>query len=200
MDDVGDRVRGLIDPEQVRSVIQFGSSLYADDYADIDIAVIVLDDEFESFVRQVQPGRWDGFDVSLMREQEVFPLERFQFGGHGAHFARSLQMGRALIGDNPFLGVRLSAADIRSSVLARLHDYMYDVRKAVFQSTLERSIRERWPKFVRLCLYLIDESLRYPEVLRMPDGDVGLRLSGMGVSADPEDLLAAYENVWLRVR
>jgi len=79
---------------------------------------------------------------------------------------------------------------------------MYDVRKAVMQGTISKNIRKRWPKFIRLSLYLIDPRLKYPDVLHISDKKLSqyLRKNQIDLAKGKNGkLLINYERVWEKV-
>jgi len=155
----------LINLDYIISIIQFGSSVRKNTYKDIDIAVIIKQSCYEKFIKQIYGKKFIGFDISIIKEKEIRKPKKFRFGNHGAHFAYSLKKGKTLYGINPFSKLLINKKQIQNSIITRLYDYMYDVRKTIFKSAIQKSIKERWPKFLRLSLYLLDSNLKYPEVL-----------------------------------
>ena len=193
----------------VLSVIHFGSSLRKSQFQDIDLAVIIKRDSYEKFLETIYEEKFNGFDISLIKEEEIQGPEKFRFGGHGAHFLYSLIQGKTLYGKNPFLKFRNLKFEnqIKKSIISRLYDYIEDVRRAVFRGKINKNIRRRWPKFLRLSLYLLDNNLRYPEVLSLDKNEVKkyLRKHNIGIDMvsknlkNPKNLLISYETVWERV-
>ncbi len=191
------------------SVIHFGSSLRRHQFQDIDLAVIIKRNSYKKFLETVYGEKFNGFDISLIKEEEIQGPEKFRFGGHGAHFLYSLIKGKTLYGKNPFLKFRNLKFEkqIKRSIISRLYDYIEDVRRAVFRGKINKNIRRRWAKFLRLSLYLLDNNLTYPEVLSLDKNKVNKCLRKHNIDIDttsknlknPQKLLISYETVWERV-
>lgn len=147
-------LNNLIETGCVISIIQFGSSIRKNKYKDIDLAVIVKQNYYSEFIKKIYGKSFTGFDISAIKEEEIKKPNKFKFGNHGAHFAYSLKNGKVLYGENFFSKFLINEKQIKNSILTRLYDYMYDVRKSVFKNKTQKSIKERWPKFLRLSLYL----------------------------------------------
>lgn len=186
----------------VISIIHFGSSLCENDYYnDIDLAVVVRSKYYENFIEKVYGENFDNFDISLIREGEVQGPERFRFGGHGAHFLKSLIEGKVIYGINPFNKFRVTKLQIRNSVTSRLYDYIEDVRRTIFLGKIKRSVEKRWLKFLKLSIFLIDSDLKYSQVLRLNEEQLKIYLKKhqINVGTRPNNLLIAYERVWNKV-
>jgi len=193
----------------ILSIIQFGSSLRTSKYQDVDLAVVVKKGFLENFLEIVYGEKFQGFDISLIKEEEIQGPEKFRFGGHGAHFLLSLIQGKTLYGKNPFLKFKnlKFQKQIRKSILSRLFDYIEDIRRAVFLGKINRNIRRRWPKFLRLSLYLLENNLKYPEVLSLNKNEVKKYLQKYNIDINitskslknPKKLLISYETIWEKV-
>jgi len=192
-------LQDAIDLGYVVGVIQFGSSLRKEAFRDIDLAVILRRNSYARFLRKVYGKKFLGLDISLIREEELRRPKQFRFGSHGLHFAKALQQGKLLYGTNPFSELRISEKEIKRSIILRLYDYMYDVRRAVFAGRIQASIIKRWPKFVRLALYLLNPSLEYPAVLHLKDDTVVRLLMREELRLPARNLLLAHEMLWEKV-
>jgi len=117
------------------SIIQFGSSLRKPEYQDIDLAIVLKRNFYKKFLEIIYGEKFKGFDISLIKEEEVQGPNKFRFGGHGAHFLYSLIKGKTLYGKNPFLKFRNLKFEeqIKKSIFSRLYNYIEDVRRAVFR-------------------------------------------------------------------
>jgi len=192
--------------EWIISIIQFGSSLRKSNPNDIDLAIIIRNNCYEKFLESVYGEKFKGFDISLIKEEEVQGPKKFRFGSHGAHFLQSLINGKVLYGTNPFRKFKVADSQVRYSTLSRLYDYMEDVRRAVFEGEIKEPIKRHWPKFLRLSLYLLDYSLEYPWVLELDEKEVQIYLKKHRIDINPrdinihsKDLLVAYEAIWSKV-
>jgi len=197
-------LRTAIRDGYIISIIQFGSSLRRINHYDIDLAIVVRSDCYEKFVRKIYGEKFDGFDISLIREEEVQGPKKFRFGGHGAHFLQALIEGKTLYGINPFRKFKIKDSQIKNSVILRLYDYIEDVRRAVFEGKIKKSIKRRWPKFLRLSLYLIDSGLKYSGALDLSEQEMKIYLKKHRIDIDtqpkrPKNLLITYETIWSRV-
>lgn len=189
-------LRSSIQKGYVISIIQFGSSLYRKDFRDIDLAVIIRYGCYEKFLKEVFGAHFKRFDISLIKEEEISGSGKFRFGGHGAHFLSSLANGRALYGNNPFKYFLVSPSQIRKSVLLRLYDYIEDVRRAVFKGNVQSSIKRRWPKFLKLSLYLLDADLQYFRALNLNEKELAFYLKKYRIGLRGKNLLVKHEKVW----
>jgi len=93
----------------------------------------------------------------------------------------------------------ISKKAIDDSIMTRLYDYIYDVRKAVTNGKISKDIKKRWPKFIRLSLYLIDPQLKYPNVLQISDKELNKYLNKHHIKLKNKKLLLNYETVWEKV-
>ena len=188
-----------IHKNHIAAIIQFGSSLRRESHRDLDVAVVVRRGLYEKFLQEPRRRRLGQLDISVIREEEVLSSRKFRFGGHGAHFLYSLIHGRTLYGTNPFKRFKVIESQIRRSVLLRLYDYIEDVRRAVVQGNIRRSIRKRWQKFLRLSLFLLDSKLHYFEALDLSDNAVYVLLKRKKIILNEKNLLLDYEILWQRV-
>lgn len=76
---------------------------------------------------------------------------------------------------------------------------MYDVRKTIFKGEIQKSIKERWSKFLRLSLYLLDSNLKYPQVLDMTKNDLIPYLKKHKLVLPKNNLILAHEIIWEKV-
>lgn len=153
----------------VLSIIQFGSSLRNPEYQDIDLGVVIKKACYRNFLDTIYGEDFQSFDISLIKEGEIQGPKKFRFGKHGAHFLFSLISGKILYGKNIFKKFKVSTVQIKKSVFLSLFIYMEDIRRAIFSGRINKNIKRRWPKFLRLCLYLLNSKLKYPNVLGMTD-------------------------------
>ena len=188
----------LIKTNYVLSIIQFGSSIRRKTDNDIDLAIILKGETYNKLFKKLGKFNIEGFDISVIKEEELKNLKQFKFGSHGLHFAKSLKNGKILYGPNPFLKINLNRFEIKKSIINRLYDYIYNVRKEFFSKNINISIKQRWPKFLRLCLYLINDNLIYPDVLDLNTKQVNKFLKQNGIRL-PKNLLLAYETIWEKV-
>jgi hypothetical protein len=148
-----------------------------------------------------------GFDISFIKEEEIQGPERFRFGKHGAHFLFSLINGKTVYGKNPFKRFKVSISQIKDSIFLSLFIYIEDIRKAVSLGKINKNIRRRWPKFLRLCLYLLDNKLKYPDVLRINRNEIKQQLKRQKLPLilisrnckNPKNLIIVYETIWERI-
>lgn len=192
-------LRNGINKEYIIGIIKFGSSVGGKKYNDIDLAVIIKKNCYFKFLKLINPEDFKNFDISLIREEEIKNLNKFRFGSHGQHLIPVFQKGDLLFGKNPFLNFVVDDELIRHSILMRLYDYVYDVRKSFFKKEIMENIERRWHKFVRLSLYLISEELNFLDVLKISESEVGLLLRKYNITIDNENILIAYEKVWEKV-
>jgi len=203
---IPESLQTVIQNEWIVSIIQFGSSLRKSNPNDIDLAIVIRKGCYEKFLGTVCGEKFKGFDISLIKEEEIQGPKKFRFGGHGAHFLQSLIDGKVLYGMNPFRKFKVTDSQVRNSTLSRLYDYVEDVRRAVFKGKIEGSIKRHWPKFLRLSLYLLDSSLEYPWALNLNEKEVQVYLKKHQIDINPidinihsKDLLVAYETIWSKV-
>lgn len=198
---IPDSLSAAIRNDYLVSIIQFGSSMRRKNYRDIDLAIVLRRGCYERFIKSVYGKRFDGFDVSLIKEEEVQGPKKFQFGGHGSHFLYSLIRGKVLYGINPFRRFKVTNSQIKESAVSRMYDYIEDVRRTIFCGKVKKSIKSRWPKFLRLSLYLLDSDLKYPQVLDMKNREVKkyLKRHKLTISTWPKNILVAYEIIWSMV-
>lgn len=196
-----------IEQGYVLSIVQFGSSLGQSKFQDVDLAIILRKGCYRNFLDLIYGKNFHGFDISLIKEEEIQGPEKFRFGKHGAHFLFSLIHGRTLYNKNPFKKFNVSKLQIKKSILLSLFIYMENVRRAVFMGKINKSIKKRWPKFLRLCIYLLDDNFKYPEILRLSDSKLKKYLQKYNLdsslifrnSKDPKDWLITYETIWEKV-
>lgn len=191
----------------VSSVIQFGSSLRGPNYKDIDLGIILKKGCYEEFSDTVYRTNFQNFDISLIEEEEIQNTKKFRFGKHGLHFLFSLINGKTLFGKNPFKKLKVSESEIKKSIFLSLFIYIEDTRRAIFLNVIDIKIKKRWPKFLRLCLYLLNDELKYPNVLRMTDNRVKSYLKQYNFNIDlasknfktSKNWLIAYDTIWNEV-
>ncbi len=194
----------------VLSIIQFGSSLRRSKYQDIDLAVIIKREAYKEFLNIVYGENFQEFDISLIKEEEIENPDKFRFGGHGAHFLFSLTRGKILYGEKNFLEkfkVNNFDKKIKHSIFLRLFDYVEDVRRAVFLNISNDNIKRRWPKFLRLSLYLLEKNnnLKYPDLLDIKEEEIKKHLKRHNINIyhknlqDHKNLLISYEEIWEKV-
>ena len=191
-------LKEIIATNCVLSIIQFGSSIRHKTDSDIDLAIILKKGVFNNFFGKFSNRSLKEFDISAIKAEEIENLKKFKFGNHGLHFAESLRIGKVLYGTNPFLKIRPNRTEIEQSITNRLYDYIYDVRKAIFSKRINSNISKRWPKFLRLCLYLLNSNLKYPDVLDLNTKKINKILKQNKISL-PKNLLLAHEVLWEKV-
>lgn len=187
--------------EDILSIVQFGSSLYSGKPGDIDLCVVTKRGRFfdlladESFA-QISSN----IDISLLKEEELRISDFFRFGSHGVHLLVSLREGRAIHGDNIFLEFPApSERMVKQSILDRLYDYLYEVRKLETSKDKDDSTAlKRWSKFNRLALFLLDttKELTFPGVLSISESELGRRLSEYGLQYQDEFTAIGFEHIW----
>lgn len=200
-------IKKAIKKRYILSTIQFGSSLRKSEYQDIDLAIVIKKGCYKNFLEIVYGENFKGFDISLIKEEEVRGPEKFRFGKHGAHFLFSLIHGKVLYGKNLFQRFKVLDSQIKKSVLVSLFDYIEDVRRAIFRDKIDKNIKRRWPKFLRLCLYLLGTNLKYPDMLGLKKNELRNYLRKYNIDLDitpknlkdPKNLLIAHEAVWMKV-
>jgi len=200
-------LKKAIEKGYVLSVIQFGSSLKGSEYQDIDLAIVVKKGCYKDFLNSVYGKNFKGFDISLIKEEEVQGPGKFRFGKHGEHFLFSLINGKTIYGKNPFKKFKVSISHIKKSVFLSLCVYLEDTRRAVFLGKINKSIKRRWPKFLKLSLYLLNDELKYPDVLRLDNSKIKEKLKKyqlpLSLSSKnfkrQKDWIIAYETIWEKV-
>lgn len=186
---------------KILSIVQFGSSIHVSSPGDIDLCVVTKNGSFFDFLA-MEPFVHipKNIDISLMREEELKNTESFRFGGHGVHLLCSLQDGVALYGENIFLKMPVpTTALVKASILDRLYDYLYEVRKLeTSRKEFEQSLHKRWPKFQRLALFLLDSKseMTFPAALRAPDSMVEERFKEFGLQYQHEFTTVGFEHIW----
>lgn len=192
------------DLECIDCIVQFGSTLYDQDPADIDLCVVTRPGMFYEFVDSDVNKRIPAcVDISLLRCEEVSPKQHFRFGSHGVHLLVPLKSGRCLYGKNPFVEYPMpSAGEVRRSILDRLYDYQYEVRK-LETSAMNHSaaMGKRWQKFLRLALYLLGNELdpNYTKALELSDDEVHHQFLERDLEVSAAFNILSFEQVWERV-
>jgi hypothetical protein len=182
----------------ILSIVQFGSSLRSSRPRDIDLAVVVKKGCYGAFLKSV--GRTEkNLDIALIKEEETNDLQNFRWGNHGAHMVRSMGLGKALYGKNIFQHVPVSRRQLVDSIRSRLYGYIEEVRRAAFTTRVDPEIRRRWPKFLRLALFLIDADLSYPAVLGLTDAEVRTILKKHRIPLNTRDIRIGHETLWEQV-
>lgn len=185
----------------VLSIVRFGSSIYSEHYGDLDLCVVVKQNEFYQFLSEIRKLKLPTlFDISLIREEELATTP-FRFGSHGPHLLLSLKAGRACYGENLFLS--LPDPDellVRESILDRLYDYVYEVRKLeVTGQNSSLSLEKRWGKFKRLALYLLTSNYTFPEVLSLPENEVIQSMKVAGIDYEKDFSPSNFEHIWEKI-
>lgn len=187
--------------KSVLSIVQFGSSLYSENPGDIDLCVVTKKGCFfdllaEKSFTQIPPN----IDISLLKEEELKGTDFFRFGSHGVHLLVSLREGKAICGENIFLELSPpSEKAVKESILDRLYDYLYEVRKLETLKDMDNStVLKRWPKFNRLALFLLDTTgeLTFPAVLSISKSELEKRLSEYGLQYQDEFTAVGFEHIW----
>lgn len=186
----------------ILGVVQFGSSLYLKESQDIDIAIIIRVGCYEKLVKRINNNEFKGFDVSLIKEEELADWKKFRFGSHGIHLIPPLKSGLTLLGANPFLKApNFKKSLIKKSIIIRLADYIYIVRKSVFNSKLKNQVKSRWDKFARLAIFLLDDEIKFPDVLKLRNNEIAflLRKNKLNSDIDSKNLVVSYEKLWQKI-
>ncbi len=187
--------------ESVLSIVQFGSSLYSEKPGDIDLCVVTKKGCFfgllaEKSFTQMPPN----IDIILLKEEELKGTDFFRFGSHGVHLLVSLREGKAIYGENIFLEPHSpSERAVKESILDRLYDYLYEVRKLETLKDMDNSAAlKRWPKFNRLALFLLDTTgeLTFPAILSISKSELKKRLSEYGLQYKDEFTVVGFEHIW----
>ena len=155
--------------ELILGIIQFGSSIYNKTSKDIDVAVVVKEGKFSAFVDFIKNKKINKlWDISLIKEEEIC-YDNFFFGNHGIYLIEAFKYGNTLLGINPFINLpKHSEFDIKNSVYERLKEYLYILRKRYFKNgNNNEQFSRRYFKFLKLSAYLLDDKIKYPEVMRM---------------------------------
>lgn len=186
---------------EILSIVQFGSSIHTPNPGDIDLCIVTKSGAFFEFLAgkpfALVP---ENIDISLVREEEVGSTSSFRFGSHGIHLLRPLQDGVVLYGENFFLKMPIpTTAQVKASILDRLYDYLYEVRKLeTSRKEVEYGLKKRWPKFQRLALFLLDTrgEITFPEVLIIQDSVVEERFKKYGLQYQREFTTIGFEHIW----
>lgn len=186
---------------KILSIVQFGSSIHASNPGDIDLCIVIKKGAFFEFLAG-EPFALvpKNIDISLIREEEIKDTSSFRFGSHGVHLLRSLQDGVAVYGENIFLKMPVpTTALVKASILDRLHDYLYEVRKLeTSRKKVKYDLKKRWPKFQRLALFLLDtrDEITFPGVLRVKDSVVEEQFKKYGLRYQHEFTTIGFEHIW----
>lgn len=195
---VPEAIEAAFDRGLLVGVVQFGSSLYAAEPNDIDLAVVTRAGAFDEALAALRSERLSPrFDISLIQEEEV-AAEPFRFGSHGPHLVLSLKEGRALLGTNPFAALRDPSPDeVLASVRDRLGDYIYAVRKSYFSPNASdtEGIRRRYGKIIRLATLFLCRGRSFPAVLRQSAAEAEAALAAVGIPF-VGDQRATIETLW----
>lgn len=189
--------------EDISSVLRFGSSLYKDVPGDIDLCIVTKKDHFFLLIGK-DPFKDKGveIDITLVREEEISASKDFKFGSHGVHLIPAFKKAEILYGDNPFLKIPdPSVLEIKDSILDRLFDYHYEVRKLITSALTSRNIEifeKRWGKFLRLALWLLDtkESCGFPAILQLSDELVYEKYTQLGIPTQQKFTSEGFEYIW----
>lgn len=187
--------------ERILSIVQFGSSIHVSNPGDIDLCVVTKDGAFFDFLARAPFAAIPkNIDISLIREEELKNTGQFRFGSHGAHLLCSLQAGKALYGENLFLKMPVpSVSLVKDSILDRLYDYHYEVRKLeTSRKEFEQGLHKRWSKFQRLALFLLDTTgeVTFPAVLTAPNSTVEEKFRIFGLKYQNEFTADSFEHIW----
>ncbi|HRH55612.1 MAG TPA: hypothetical protein PK609_01980 [Candidatus Paceibacterota bacterium] len=187
----------------IASVVQFGSSLHSEAHGDIDLCVVIRSGEFYEFVNAIQsislPEQWD---ISLLRNEEL-GVAPFRYGSHGQHLLLSIKQGRLVYGEDLFS--RLPDPDeesVRFSILERLYDYLYEVRKLAVSgdNMVPASLKKRWGKFQRLALYLLTDNHSFPGVLSLAETEMISALAKIGIDYRSSFSIEGFELIWEKIQ
>ena len=181
-------------------VIRFGSSLYSSNPGDIDLAIITTKGKLDEFVNLlVDDKSLTGYDISLIKEEEINSSKKFYFGGHGQHLVESIRNGITLIGDNPFKNYpSIDIQDIKLSVFERMKEYIYILRKSYFDENAEKKFHQRYNKMLKLSLFLLGENYAFPEILSVDIKDIQNSLIKIGYMP-MEDKKKYIEYMWAKI-
>lgn len=186
---------------EILSIVQFGSSIHTSNPGDIDLCIVTKNGAFFEFLAG-EPFALvpKNIDISLMREEEIKDTSSFRFGSHGVHLLCSLQDGVALYGENIFLKMPVpTTALVKASILDRLYDYLYEVRKLeTSRKKVEYGLKKRWAKFQRLALFLLDTrgEITFPAVLIIQDSVVEEQFKKFGLQYQHEFTTVGFEHIW----
>lgn len=208
--EVGIYMKKLIDPntflssrtlESILTIVQFGSSLYLESPGDVDLCIVTKKGSFFNLLAgKLFTQMPSNIDVSLLREEELGSSDSFRFGSHGVHLLVSLREGRAIYGKNIFLTLPVpSEVKVKVSIMDRLYDYLYEVRKLETTKDQNDSITfKRWPKFQRLALFLLDTKgeMAFPAVLSISNSAVEKHLRKYGLQYKNEFTPVSFEHIW----
>ena len=111
-----DSLKSAIARNLIVGVIQFGSSLYNKNSDDIDLAVILKRNSYNKFLGHVNPDDFIGFDISLIKEEEIGDFKKFRFGSHGPHLGIPIKSGKVIFGCNPFIDFNIKDLILRESI------------------------------------------------------------------------------------
>jgi len=138
-------------------VILFGSSIYKSDPKDIDLAIITSTGNFDNFIELLSTGNsLSAYDISLIKQEEIDSDKGFYFGGHGQYLVESLRQGIILLGENPFINFpKTKVFDIKKSIVDRMREYIYVLRKSYFDKQAERKFISRYDKIVALSAFFV---------------------------------------------
>lgn len=183
----------------IACIIQFGSSLHSTTSGDIDLCVVVRKGAFYPFLAAIQDAQIPAtYDISLLREEELL-LNPFRFGSHGPHLLLSIKKGVLLHGKNLFLEIPDPDQElVRASILDRLYDYLYEVRKLeVSNAVTTVPFQKRWGKFQRLAAFLLlPRRFTFPEVLSFPKEELVEALKEAGIKHTDTFTAENFEYIW----
>lgn len=120
--------------ENIFSVLLYGSALYSPNNVDLDILVILkrkknpLEDLL--VLKQLKNEiKKENFDLQLVYLEEISNPKLFSLDIHGSFFIEILKKAYPLIGKNPFLELEAEIADVQTSVVKRIQNYIFRERQ-----------------------------------------------------------------------
>ncbi len=183
--------------ELLHGVILFGSSTYKSKPNDIDLAIITSTGSFENFISLLSTNNsLSTYDISLIKQEEINPNKEFFFGGHGQYLVESLRQGIVLFGKNPFKDfAKNKVFDIKKSIINRMREYIYILRKSYFDKQAEKKFISRYDKMVLLSAFLLLKGFSYPKVLTLNQDYIETKLKKKGYLMF-DDKKKNIEKIW----
>jgi hypothetical protein len=189
------------DVKIILSVILFGSSLHNSSTSnDVDIAVITRRGRFDDFVKLLsKDDSLKNYDVSLIKREEIDYTKKFKFGGHGEYLVESLRDGEILIGKNFFTKFPpTKIKNIKTSIVDRMREYIYVLRKSYFDKNAENKFFLRYNKMMKLSAFLLIDNYIYPQILNKDIIDIEKDLIKHGFIIT-ENKKKNIEDLWTKI-
>lgn len=117
-----------------------------------------------------------------------------------SNLVESLRRGITLLGKNPFIDFpKTKVFDVKKSIVDRMREYIYVLRKSYFDRQAERKFISRYDKIVLLSVFLLLDGFSYPEIFAVSKNDAEMKLKKKGylMFADKKRNI---EQIWIDIK